>query len=146
MSKQQDGPEQRQFAALPFFVSDLGPQILLITSRETRRWVIPKGWPVPGLEGYQVAEKEAVEEAGVQGIMATQSVGVFKYSKRLHFFSKITCEVEVYPLRVQMQKLDWRERAQRQLVWFSPAEAAERVQEAELAQLLRSFSAEPSGE
>ena len=136
--------DQRQFAALPYLVSADGLRILLITSRETRRWVIPKGWPIRGSAGYEVAEKEAVEEAGVEGLIARKPTGVFHYSKRLHFFSSVNCEVEVYPLRVDRQKLRWRERAQRQLVWVSPEEAAARVQEEELAQLLQGFSPGPA--
>ncbi|MGE3246564.1 MAG: NUDIX hydrolase [Beijerinckiaceae bacterium] len=130
---------QRQYAALPFVRSQAGVSVLLVTSRETHRWIIPKGWPVKGLSGSEVAALEAREEAGATGEVASKPIGAFVYTKRLHFFSTVECEVKVYPLEVSKQRLKWRERAQRQLIWVSPEEAAGRVQEAGLAELLRNF-------
>ncbi|MCB1093515.1 MAG: NUDIX hydrolase, partial [Verrucomicrobiae bacterium] len=102
---------QRQFAALPYRFEDGGLRILLLTSRETRRWVIPKGWPMSMRKGYETAEKEALQEAGVAGEIGVTPLGTYTYRKRLHFFSSVWCEVEVYPLEVTRQKLKWRERA-----------------------------------
>lgn len=73
-----------QFAALPFRVETSGLQILLITSRETRRWVIPKGWPIRGLRPRDVAAREAFEEASLVGkIVGKRAIGSYHYSKRL---------------------------------------------------------------
>ena len=131
--------QQKQFAALPYVQTEEGPRVLLLTSRETKRWVVPKGWPIRGLKPHEVAEREALEEAGIRGLVSEESIGTYSYRKRLHYFSSITCEVEVFALLVAEQKLHWRERAQRQLVWLEPAEAALRVQEPELAQIFDNF-------
>lgn len=131
--------DQRQYAALPFVVSENQVRILLVTSRETRRWIIPKGWPIRGLAGHEVAEREAAEEAGVSGQTGKQPIGHFSYRKKLHYFSSVDCLVEVYALQVEKQKLHWRERAQRQIVWVPAAEAAEMVNEPELARIIRDF-------
>jgi len=131
---------QRQFAALPYVRTATGLRVLLITSRETRRWVIPKGWPIRGLRPHEVAHREAEEEAGVRGSVAPDAIGTYSYRKRLHFFSGVTCTVDVYPMLVEKQKLDWKERGQRQLAWLEPHEAADCVDEVELAELLRHFN------
>jgi ADP-ribose pyrophosphatase YjhB (NUDIX family) len=137
------GPQQKQYAALPYVFAPEGLRVLLLTSRETRRWVIPKGWPIGGLEPHEVAKQEARQEAGIHGTVSTGSIGVYSYRKRLHYFSSLICDVDVFPLHAEQQKLHWRERAQRQLVWLSPSEAALRVQEPELAAILRDFQPDP---
>ena len=134
-----DRVTQRQYAALPYVRSAAGLLVLLITSRETRRWVIPKGWPIRGLQAHEVALREAEEEAGASGAVAPDAVGTYSYRKRLHFFSVVTCVVDVFPMLVEKQRLDWKERDQRQLVWIDPHEAADCVEEFELAELLRHF-------
>ena len=132
--------QHRQFAALPFIKDERGISVLLLTSRETGRWVIPKGWPMRGMSGHQVAVQEAKEEAGVSGVVSSQVLGNYSYRKRLHTFSSVDCLVEVYALEVKKQKLKWRERSQRQLVWLPQEEAAARVEEPELAHIIRNFS------
>src|SRR3954453_11310273 len=73
-----------QIGALPFRFDDEGQlRVMLITSRETRRWVIPKGWPMRGLKPHRAAEREAYEEAGLKGHIGKASVGVYEYAKRL---------------------------------------------------------------
>lgn len=131
--------KHRQFAALPYVTDETGISILLMTSRETGRWVIPKGWPMRAMTGPEVAAQEARDEAGVTGDVSPRAIGAYTYRKRLHTFSSVDCRVEVFPLKVGKQKMKWRERAQRQLVWLSPEEAASRVAEPELAALIRAF-------
>ncbi|MGE0627626.1 MAG: NUDIX hydrolase [Hyphomicrobiaceae bacterium] len=139
------GPEcvQRQYAALPVLVSlDAAvPRIALVTSRDTGRWVIPKGWPHQGRLPHEVAEIEAREEAGLIGEIAKQAAGTFRYRKRLHGLTGVICEVEVYRLNVTCQLMDWKEKAQRTVSWLGPEEAARRVDEPELAELLRRIEA-----
>ena len=73
----------RQIAALPYTThADGSMQILLITSRDTRRWVIPKGNRIKGLAGHRAAELEAFEEAGIHGIACPASLGRYSYDKR----------------------------------------------------------------
>jgi len=130
-----------QFAALPWRrMPDGSVKVLLITSRETRRWVIPKGWPMRGLKPHRAAEREAYEEAGLKGHIGKVAVGTYAYEKRLANGLAVPCEVSVYPLQVTSQRKCWPEMSQRDGRWFSPEEAADLVQEEDLQRLLRAFS------
>lgn len=134
----------RQFAALPWIDLPEGRFVLLITSRGRGRWLVPKGWPKGGLKGWEVAASEAFEEAGVSGEIAKTPVGSYTYKKSLHFFSRVLCSVEVYPLLVTQQRLKWREKAERQFQWISLAQAAELADEPGLADVLTAFAAQSS--
>lgn len=114
-------------------------ELLLITSRETGRWVIPKGWPIEGKEPYRVAEREAEEEAGVRGKAARKPIGHFTYFKCLGDGRKATCIVQVHPLKVENVLERFKEKGERQIAWFSCREAAELVHEPELKDLFRQF-------
>jgi 8-oxo-dGTP pyrophosphatase MutT (NUDIX family) len=71
---------RRQYGALPYRLRPGSrPQFMLITSRESRRWVIPKGWPKKGKSPQHSAAREAFEEAGVVGAVDKRSVGSFSY-------------------------------------------------------------------
>jgi len=129
-----------QYAVLAWRRSGSGPvEILLITSRETRRWVIPKGWPIKGLKPHQAAAHEAWEEAGVEGRAGARKIGSFDYEKRLSGGQLQPVRVEVYPLQVLQEQDDWPEAHQRERRWVSAAEAASLVDEPGLAQLLSAF-------
>ncbi len=130
--------ERVQYAALPYRLSG-GLMVLLQTSRDTGRWVLPKGWPMKGRTPYSAARREALEEAGVVGSIAKRSIGTFHYPKRLADGGTVMCEVHVYPLAVEGQRKRWREHRERTQRWFTPHEAAQLVQEPELAALLRAF-------
>jgi 8-oxo-dGTP pyrophosphatase MutT (NUDIX family) len=130
----------QQHAALPYLVVDGAVQVLLVTSRQTGRWVIPKGWPMKGLKPHQAAAREAYEEAGIEGTVWEQPVAVFTYLKRLSGDKRKRCTVDIYPIAVERQLDDWPEREQRQREWMSPAEAASRVAEAELRTFLAGFT------
>jgi 8-oxo-dGTP pyrophosphatase MutT (NUDIX family) len=140
-----DAALSQQYAALPWRQAQ-GFEILLITSRETRRWVIPKGWPMPGHSAAESAAQEAYEEAGVRGQMTAQSIGYYGYSKRLRGGGKKRFRVEVFGMEVT-EVLDlWPEAHERTRQWLSPAEAAIRVKEPELAILIRAFAGDQSGQ
>lgn len=131
----------RQIAALCYQISNRGQvQILLVTSRGTGRWIIPKGWPMEGLTGPQAAAREAWEEAGVRGEISTQIAGQFTYRKTRREAGAIDCLVDIHPLRVTSLALDFPERAERLRDWVSPQEAADRVAEPDLARLLKGFA------
>jgi 8-oxo-dGTP pyrophosphatase MutT (NUDIX family) len=134
-----DREPRSQAAALPWRRGAEGVEVLLVTSRETRRWVVPKGWPIRGLKAPQTAAREAYEEAGVKGSMA-KKVGVFHYDKRLASGRVQKVRVGLYPLKVDSEDQAWPEAEQREKLWTSPAEAADLVQEPELAALLRGFA------
>jgi 8-oxo-dGTP pyrophosphatase MutT (NUDIX family) len=129
-----------QVAALPVKLGDDEiTRVLLVTSRETRRWVIPKGWPMKGLKPYEAAAREALEEAGLKGHVDKKPVGTYTYFKRreAHF---IICNVDVYLLKVDKQLKNWRERDQREARWCTLQEAASLVQEPGLSALFLDLS------
>lgn len=118
-----------------------GKLILLITSRETGRWVVPRGNPMRGLSPPQAAAEEAWEEAGIRGVVGEQAVGRYRYGKRQRLIGRmLPAEVTLYPMRVEEEAADWPERHERERRWFAPAEAARAVAEPELAALLARFA------
>lgn len=128
-----------QYGALPFRLEEGEPQVLLVTSRETHRWIIPKGWPERRMAPYEVAAMEAFEEAGVRGQVAPDPIGSFTYRKRLKSGKQMRCRVTMFLLRVEEELDEWRERAERERSWMPPAEAARKVQEEELVAFLQTF-------
>jgi 8-oxo-dGTP pyrophosphatase MutT (NUDIX family) len=129
-----------QYAALPYRArEDL--KFLLITSRETGRWVLPKGWPMKGKKPHVCAAREALEEAGVKGKIGKTTIGSYRYLKRFQKNSATPCSVDVYPLMVERQLKRWPEQGQRSFGWFSAADAASLVDESELASLIEAFAA-----
>jgi 8-oxo-dGTP pyrophosphatase MutT (NUDIX family) len=136
-----DREPRRQYAALPWRRGEDGaPEVLLITSRESRRWVIPKGWPIKGLGSKKSAAREAFEEAGVLGAVGKKKLGDYHYDKRLRSGRVQEVRVTVYPLRVKAEAADWPEHGQRDKLWTSIEDAAPRVIEPELRDLIRAFA------
>jgi 8-oxo-dGTP pyrophosphatase MutT (NUDIX family) len=127
----------RQVGALPITVVAGETRVLLVTSRDTGRWIIPKGWLEPDLSPGDCAAREAFEEAGAVGTLARRPIGSFTYEKRLKDGRSLPCTVGVFPLRVERLLKDWPEANSRQRCWFTLAEAAERLAEAELVALLQ---------
>ncbi len=132
----------RQFAALPFTIgSDGDPRILLVTSRDTGRWVLPKGWP-NGADATDAdtARREAFEEAGIHGeIVGLREVGAYRYVQTGKDGVAVNCRVGVFALRVSGLAKTWPEKGQRVLRWCAPKQGARLVQEPELAALLSTF-------
>ena len=134
------GATRRQCAALPITYQIGAPRIVLVTSRETRRWVIPKGWIEPGELPHRSATREAFEEAGIEGDADPDPIGSFGYTKRKARGVLLPCEVLVYRLRVTRLLADWPERLERERRLVTPAEAAGMVEEPELARLFRDLA------
>lgn len=134
--------DQKQYAALPYVILPDGEiEVCLVTSRETKRWVIPKGWPKSKLEPHKLARREAREEAGLLGEISSTPIGTYSYRKKLHIFAYVTCIVSVFPLRVEKHRLNWPERDERDLSWFRLDDAARHVAEPELAGLISALPA-----
>lgn len=131
-----------QVAALPWRMDAQGRmRLLLVTSRNSKHWMLPKGWPMAGKADYEAASIEAIEEAGAEGLMSTQSIGTYRYTKVLSDGTERPARAVVFPLRVDRLRKRWRERAQRDRRWFTPAKAAAVVFERDLARLLLSLPA-----
>lgn len=129
-----------QYGALPFeTLPDDEIRVLLVTSRQTRRWIIPKGWPERNLAPHEVAAKEAQEEAGAKGRIAADPIGTYRYRKRLRDGSFVACDVLVFPLAVRHLQSKWPEARQRERRWVGLSEAAMLVEEPGLVTLLLSL-------
>lgn len=134
-------PPRQQYAALCHRRNGLGDlEILLVTSRDTGRWIIPKGWAMKDKPAWGVAEQEAFEEAGVRGRIGREPAGYYQYDKRLKDDFGVPCRVQVYPLEVTEMLADFPEREERDTAWFSPQEAARRVDERSLKALILAFA------
>lgn len=135
--------QERQVAALPYHKKG-GVKILLITSKETRRAVIPKGWPKRKKKEHAAAAKRARREAGLKGEIGKQPIGVYSYWKRREGHYEL-CEVAVYPLRVAKFRKRWRDMKDRRMRWFKPGDAAVLVDEPGLGALIRQFAKNNGG-
>ncbi|MDO5756322.1 MAG: NUDIX hydrolase [Rhodobacterales bacterium] len=128
-----------QFAALCFRSRGGKPEVLLITSRGSGRWIVPKGWPMDGKTPMECAEIEAWEEAGVRGRIYPRSLGHYHYQKTAPDGSDLPCIAILYALKVQDVASSFPEAGQRKRKWLRPGKAARLVREPELAQLIASF-------
>jgi 8-oxo-dGTP pyrophosphatase MutT (NUDIX family) len=129
-----------QYAALPYRQSGDKIEILLVTSLGTKRWIIPKGWPISGHEAHEAAAHEALEEAGVVGTIGSQAIGTYRYEKRLKSGATVPCTVEVFPLNVGSQRRHWPEKGRREAKWLPPEEAAKTVSDTELGEIILAWS------
>ncbi|PTQ75644.1 NUDIX hydrolase [Celeribacter persicus] len=133
-------PDRVQSAALCWRKGKKGKEVLLITSRDTGRWIIPKGWPIDGLDGAGTAAQEAWEEAGVKPArVKREPVGLYHYIKKLDNGLPAPVETTVYPIEVDHLEGDFPEKGQRKRSWMSPKQAAALVEEPELKDLLLGF-------
>lgn len=134
-------PPRQQFAAICHRTRKKTGEleVLLITSRDTGRWVIPKGWHMPGKQPHAIAEREAFEEAGVKGKAGIEPVGYYTYMKKMGGGHKVPTRVQVHALDVKGFVKEFPEKGVRRLEWVSCAEAATRVEEPELKSLFLEF-------
>lgn len=133
-------PSHAQVAALCYRGDGEDKEVLLVTSRGTGRWILPKGWPMDGKNDADAAAQEAWEEAGVKkGQLDRAPIGEYSYAKELNGGGLAHCSARVFPLKVKKLANDFPEADQRSRRWVSPVEAAEMVQEKGLRKLLRDF-------
>jgi 8-oxo-dGTP pyrophosphatase MutT (NUDIX family) len=126
----------RQAGTIPFRRGPDGVEVLLITSRDTGRWVIPKGNVEPGQTAAAAAVRETYEEAGILGQVTSIPLGIYTYGKRQRSGAALAATVEVYALEIATQLKKWPERKQRRLQWMDVTAAAGLVQEQGLSVLL----------
>ncbi len=136
-------PCRVQVAALPWRKGPEGVEIMLITSRDTGRWVLPKGWPEGDEALWDAAAREALEEAGIDGAITRSAAGLYYYAKRRDSGTQNRCEVHVFPMEIDRVNDKWPERRQRRRQWFSPEDAASSVHEPDLADLIARFGSNP---
>lgn len=135
------GTTLKQAGAIPYRVMDGAVQVLLVTSRDTGRWIIPKGHIEPGQSPRAAAAQEALEEAGVIGRMTTKKpLGVIHYEKTLKTGKKRAAQITVYPLHVARQKNIWHEKGQRTVQWFTISEAISKASDQDLVNILTQLS------
>ncbi len=125
----------KQSAVIPYRVKSGAVEIMLITSRRSKRWVIPKGVKEPGLSAAESARKEALEEAGIEGRIEAETLGRYEYAK----WGGV-CTVEVFVMQVETEHQRWPEQHRRR-EWLSAEQAAQRVREPALSAMIRSLPA-----
>ncbi len=132
--------KSRQVAALPWRMGEGGLEIMLVTTRTTKRWVIPKGWTMNGKADHEAAAIEAFEEAGVRGVVKAWPVGSYSYVKILRSGKSRSLDVRVYALDVQEVLDEWPECTERQRQWVTPAQAQDLIGEMELLPVIAKFA------
>ena len=131
----------RQIAVLPYRTNDVGNiEVMLITSRDTKRWVLPKGNRIKGLKNHEAASHEAYEEAGLVGIACPFPIGSYQYGKGRKDGSIRPTVVDIFPFSVTAQLDDWPEKDEREVRWFAPSDAANLVDETDLKEILGTFT------
>lgn len=129
----------KQVGALPVRRSHSGDiEVLLVTSRDTGRWIIPKGWPSSRLSDAKAAAREAKQEGGVVGKISAKPIGAYRYRK-LEVDSARTVDVDVFLLNVKKEKKRWPEQEERQRAWLDIASASRKVREPRLRLLILSL-------
>ena len=127
---------RRQVAALPLRLAKNGAiEILLVTSRDTGRWIIPKGWTSKRIKDCKAAAREAREEAGVKGKILRDAIGTYRYIKR-ELGNGVLIEVRVFLLKVSKRCKRWPEKRERRRAWFDIEDAVSRVSDPELSILI----------
>jgi 8-oxo-dGTP pyrophosphatase MutT (NUDIX family) len=131
-----------QYAALPYRFNEAGTlEILLVTTRQSKRWILPKGWPIKGLRPPRSAAREAFEEAGVTGKIGAKSVGSFTYDKMLDEQGiAVQCEIKVYPLLVKKRSAEWPEVGQRLSQWAELEKALSLIEESGIKAIVTAFA------
>lgn len=132
-----------QFGALCYRVRNGKVQVLLVTGRRSGNWIVPKGWPVNRATPSESARREAWEEAGVEGHVSGDCLGIYSHYPSTRR-SKLPTIVAVFPVEVRRLKDDFPERNQRKRKWFGKKGAAKRVASKELAQMILKFDPNPA--
>ncbi len=128
-----------QYGALVYRINNDKTQVMLITSRRSQRWILPKGWPIKGLKPHQAAAQEAWEEAGIRGKVSKRPCGLYTYPKELPGGKIAPCTVILFPLEARKIFGSFPEIGERRRKWISPKKAAARIANRDLARLIQKF-------
>jgi 8-oxo-dGTP pyrophosphatase MutT (NUDIX family) len=130
------GKKVVQVAALPYrYLNNGEMEVLIITSRQTGQFILPKGWPMNGKSDPEAAAEEAEQEAGVVGKPGKRAIGKLRRWERLRDLT-IPVEIDVYPLKVHTELKTWREKDQRVRRWLKPEHAIAVLSDRKLADLV----------
>ena len=135
-TREEANPLPTQTGALPWRLRNKRLEVLLVTGRRSRRWMIPKGWPMAGKTLAEAAAQEAFEEAGIKGKVDPEPIGSFNHTKQAFPSGTLEVNIVVHPMWVEQQLSKWPESGQRERKWFSLKDAAEKVDSADLGVLI----------
>jgi 8-oxo-dGTP pyrophosphatase MutT (NUDIX family) len=130
----------QQTGALPWRLNGKKLQLLLVTGRLSKRWTVPKGWPMYGKTLAEAAAQEAYEEAGVEGVAESEAIGRFDHIKTHAVVGPLEVTILVHPLEVRRVLGQWPEKDARERRWLSPPKAAKLVDNPQLRQILLDFA------
>jgi len=130
----------QQAAALPVKRDGSRLRVLLVTSRQDGRWILPKGKVEDDESPSEGAAREAFEEAGIKGRAGDAPLGTYRYLKQVEEHRAISSTVTVFPMLVRKELQKWPEAKERKRRWFPLKTAAEKVGDWELGLLLKRFS------
>ena len=130
---------ERQSGAIPYAIVDATPIFLLVTSRQRGHWIFPKGRIAEGMQPWESAMREAYDEAGVEGTIATRSIGAYRAWKT-RGMRRFVIEVEMFPLRVERQHDNWRETGERHRHWVTVADATRLITDKRLVGFVRTLA------
>ncbi len=128
-----------QSGVIPYAIVEATPVFLLVTSRQRGHWIFPKGRIPERMTPWESAVREAYDEAGVEGVVATEPIGSYRAWKT-RGMRRMVIEVEMYPLRVERQLDAWRETGERYRHWVTLAEAARLITNKQIVELVRGFA------
>jgi 8-oxo-dGTP pyrophosphatase MutT (NUDIX family) len=117
-------------------------EVLLVTGRKSGRWQIPKGWPMFGKSLATAAAQEALEEAGVEGVIDPKPLGSFRHDKQHVLSGPLEVSIVVHSLAVDKELARWPESQQRRRKWFPLRQAAKQVDSETLSRLILDFTPE----
>lgn len=137
------GDLRTQFAALCYRIKNGKVQVLLVTSRRSKRWIMPKGWPMEGKSPAMAAAQEAWEEAGARGKVSEVALGAYSYAKVDPDRDPMPCIALLFPLKVKTLEAIYPEHRERRRKWVSRKKAAKMVEAPDLAKLILDFDARP---
>ena len=135
---------RQQYGVIPWRTAKSGElRIMLVTSRGKGRWIVPKGWQEPDRAPYMSAALEAFEEAGVIGEVVPRPLATFEYLTVSDTLDEERRLVTLFSMHVVGTLTNWPERHQRKRRWFGLAEAANVVDDPELASVIAALDRDP---